>query len=60
MNLWADLRNAIRQVVLIQERVERLIVDVDKVESRLFDHDLRLTRIETLVSLALRRQLDRD
>jgi hypothetical protein len=60
MSLWADLRNAIRQVVLIQERVERLIVDVDKVEGRLFDHDLRLTRIETLLSVAQHRQLSRE
>jgi hypothetical protein len=60
MSLWTELRSAIRQVVLIQERVERLIVNVDKAEERLFDHDLRLTRIETLFSVAQHRQLSRE
>lgn len=60
MSLWTELRNAIRQVVLIQERVERLIINVDKAEERLFDHDLRLTRIETLISVAQHRQLSRE
>jgi hypothetical protein len=60
MSLWSDLRGAIRQVVLIQERVERLIVDVDKAEDRLFDHDLRLTRLKTLVSVAQLNPLSRE
>jgi hypothetical protein len=57
MSLWSDLRSAIRQAILVQERVERLIVDVDKVGDRLLDHDRRLTRIETLIAVARRRQL---
>jgi hypothetical protein len=55
MSLWSDLRSAIRQVVLLQERVERLIVDVEKTADRLLDHDRRLTRIETLITVAQRR-----
>lgn len=53
MSFWADLRNAIQQVVLMQERVERLIADVEKSEDRLFDHDRRITRIETLIAVSL-------
>jgi hypothetical protein len=60
MSFWTDLRNAIRQVVLIQERVERLSIDGDKNEDRLFDHEQRLTRLETLVAAALHRQLPRE
>lgn len=60
MSLWADLRNAVRQVVLVQERVERLVVDVDKAEGRLLDHEQRLTRLETLISVALSRRLTRE
>jgi hypothetical protein len=55
MSLWSDLRSAIRQVILVQERVERLIVDVEKNADRLLDHDRRLTRIETLIAVAQRR-----
>ena len=57
MSLWADLRSAIRQVIVVQERVERLIVDVEKSEARLFDHERRLTRIETMVRVAQHTQL---
>jgi len=55
MSLWSDLRSAIRQMILVQERVERLIADVEKAGERMLDHDRRLTRIETLISVAQRR-----
>jgi hypothetical protein len=55
MSLWSDLRSAIRQMILVQERIERLIVDVQKTADQLLDHDRRLTRIETLISVAQRR-----
>ena len=55
MSLWSDLRSAIRQMILVQERVERLIVDVEEAGERLLDHDRRLIRIETLISVAQRR-----
>ena len=57
MSLWSDLRRAIRQAILVQERVDRLIVDVEKIAGRLLDHDRRLTRIETLIAVARRRRL---
>ncbi len=57
MSLWTDLRDAIRQAILLQERVERLIVDVGKTQDRLIDHDRRLTRIETMIAMAQNRRL---
>lgn len=60
MSLWADLRHAIRQAILLEDRVERLIVDVGKAEDRLVDHDRRLTRLETLVAFAFGRHLPAD
>jgi hypothetical protein len=57
MSIWTDLRGAIRQVILVQERVERLTVDVEKHEARLFDHEQRLVRIETLIRMAHQPQL---
>jgi hypothetical protein len=56
MSVWSDLRSAIRQAILVQERVDRLIVDVEKTADRLLDQDRRLTRIETLIAVARRRQ----
>jgi hypothetical protein len=55
MSLWSDLRSAIRQMILVQERVERLIAAVEKAEERLLDHDRRLMQIETTISVARRR-----
>ena len=57
MSLWADLRDAIQKAILLEDRVERLIVDVGKAEERLIDHDGRLTRVETLIAFAANRQL---
>jgi hypothetical protein len=56
MSFWSDLRKAIRRAALVQERVDRLIVEVEKTGDRLLDHDRRLTRIETLITAARRRQ----
>ena len=60
MSLWAELRDAIRQAILLRERVDRLLVDVEKAEERLIDHDRRLTRIETMIALARSRRLPAD
>ena len=57
MSLWSELRAAVQQAILVQERVERLIADVEKVGDRLVDQDRRITRIETLIAVARRRQL---
>ena len=57
MSLWADLRDAIRKAILLEDRVERLIIDVGKAEERLIDHDRRLTRVVTLMVFATSRQL---
>lgn len=55
MSLWSDLRSAIRQMIVVQERVERLVVEIEKTKERLLDQDRRLTRLETLISAAQRR-----
>jgi hypothetical protein len=57
VSLWADLRDAIRKAILLEDRVERLIVDVREAEARIIDHDRRLIRIETLIAFAVGRQL---
>jgi hypothetical protein len=59
MSDWSELRSAIRQAILVQERVDRLSIDVEKIGDRLLEHDRRLTRIETLIAAARRRQLPR-
>jgi hypothetical protein len=60
MTVWADIRGAIRQAMVLQDRVKRLIADAGKTEDLLLDHDRRLTRIEALITLAQDRRLPRD
>lgn len=55
MSLWSDLRSAIRHMTRVQQRVEQLAADVEKVGERLLDHERRLARIETLIAVARRR-----
>ncbi len=57
MSLWSDLRDAMRQAILIQERVDRLIADMREAEEKLVEQDRRLTRVETLIAFAVGRQL---
>lgn len=52
MSAWSDLREGIRRAILMQERVERVVAGVEKIEARLIDHERRLVRIETMIELA--------
>lgn len=60
MSAWTDLRDGILDVIRMQERVERLSAQSDRMASQLSDHDRRLVRIETLIELAGRSRLRRD
>ncbi len=57
MTAWNDLREGIRRAILMQERAERVIAGVEKIEARVIDHERRLVRIETLIELAQQRRL---
>lgn len=54
------MREAVRQMILVQERVEQLTAGIERATDRLADHDRRLVRIETIVDLAQRRRLPGD
>lgn len=57
MSFWSSLRNGVRQAILLEERVDRLIADVAKLNDRFIENDRRLTRIEALIAVALERRL---
>ncbi len=57
MSFWTDLRDAIRELLVLRERLERVIVDVDQLQAKSFDHDRRLTRIEAFFEFARSRRL---
>lgn len=60
MSAWDDLRDGIRNVVLMQDRVERLSARAEKAAEQLADHDRRLVRIETLIEVAQNKRLAGD
>ena len=47
MSIWTDLRELLRQAVLIRDRVEQLTAGIEKASDRLADHDRRLVRMES-------------
>jgi hypothetical protein len=57
LSAWSELRDALRKLILMQERVERLAGSADRMTSQLLDHDRRLVRIETMIELAQRNSL---
>ena len=57
MSLWSELRNGIRQAILLEDRVDRLIVDVAKLNDRIIEHDRRLTRVEAFIAFGFERRL---
>lgn len=52
MSAWRDLREGVRQAILLQERVERLAEGIKQIEQATRDHERRLVRIETMIEIA--------
>jgi hypothetical protein len=52
MTFWSELRDAVRRAILMEDRLERLSVEVDRSVEQLRDHERRLTRIETMIEIA--------
>lgn len=55
MSAWSDLRDSIRKIILMQDKIDRLAQGVDRVASEVMDHEKRLIRIETLIEVAQNR-----
>jgi hypothetical protein len=55
MSAWSELRNSIRKIILMEDKIDRLAQGVDRVASEVMDHEKRLIRIETLIEVAQNR-----
>ena len=61
MRLLTQILNYGKDVVLLTERVDRLLEDRKALLAKLEDHEQRLVRIETIMEFAARRRrLSRD
>ena len=57
MSAWTELRDGVRKVILMQDQLERLSAQSEKVAGQLANHERRLVRIETLIEIAQSRRL---
>lgn len=52
MSAWSDLRDSIRKIILMQDKLDRLAGGVAGVTDQVIDHERRLIRIETMIEMA--------
>ena len=52
MSLWAELKDSIRQIILMESRIDGLTDAVDRLTEQDLDHEKRLVRIETMIEMA--------
>lgn len=57
MSAWTELRDGVRRVILMQDHLERLSAEFEKVANQLANHERRLVRIETMIEIAQRTRL---
>ena len=52
MSVWSDLKDGVRQIILLESRIDRLNGAVDRLADQSLDHEKRLIRIETMIAVA--------
>ena len=52
MSVWSDLKDGIRQIILLESRIDPLNGSVDRLADQSLDHEKRLMRIEIMIELA--------
>jgi len=52
MSVADRILNALREVVVMNERLQQLNAESEKLEARTANHESRLVRIETLIELS--------
>lgn len=52
MSVWSDLKDGIRQIILLESRIDQLNGAVDRLADQSLDHEKRLIRIETMIAMA--------
>jgi hypothetical protein len=58
MGVYDDVKRTLRSLVLMEERLDRILEKAAAHDAALTDHERRLVRIETMIEMAQRRRLD--
>jgi len=59
MGLFDDIAGGVRKLILLEEKIDRLVDGVDRMRGDVDDHEKRLIRIETTIEIARARRLER-
>ena len=60
MSTLKDVISALKEVLLLTDKVDRTGKVLSEISSELRDHDRRLIRLETMVEISRTRQSNRD
>jgi hypothetical protein len=52
MSAWADIRDSVRKIILMQDKIDRLASGLSRLSADVMDHEKRLIRIETMIEMA--------
>ncbi len=58
MSAWSDIRDSVRRVILMQDKIDRLANGLTRLSTDVMDHEKRLIRIETMIEMAQARRGD--
>lgn len=52
MSAWGELKDSIRKIILMEDKIDRLANGLTTIGDRVMDHEKRLIRIETMIEMA--------
>lgn len=52
MSAWRDIRDSVRKIILMQDKIDRLASGLSRLSADVMDHEKRLIRIETMIEMA--------
>ncbi len=52
MTAWSELKDSIRTIILMENRIDQLTDAVGRLADQSLDHEKRLIRIETMIEMA--------
>ena len=58
MSAWSDIRDSVRKIILMQDKIDRLASGLSRLSTDVMDHEKRLIRIETMIEMAQVRRRD--
>lgn len=58
MSAWSDIKDSVRKIILMQDKIDRLATGLSRLSTDVMDHEKRLIRIETMIEMTQPRRDD--